>query len=104
MQSYEAWAWEAAQRCILAGFGVLRVSIQNWADVKREHPEQFQLFFRENQCRLINVSHGFTEVHLQVCTVSPSCHLHVFSAYCGGIYPGIQNNSFNYFSGRISVD
>ena len=30
-------------------FGVLRVAMQNWADVKREHPEQFQLFFKENQ-------------------------------------------------------
>ena len=49
MQGNEAWAWEAAQRCILAGFGVLRVAMQNWADVKREHPEQFQLFFKENQ-------------------------------------------------------
>ena len=39
-------AREAAQRCILAGFGVLRVAMQNWADVKREHPEQFQLFFQ----------------------------------------------------------
>ena len=91
MQGNEAWAREAAQRCIRAGFGVLRVATQNWADVKREHPEWFQLLFREKQCRLINVSHGFTEVYLQVCTVSPSCHFHVFSAYCGGIYPGIQN-------------
>ena len=31
----EDWAWQAAQKCIRAGFGVLRVAIQNWADVKR---------------------------------------------------------------------
>ena len=74
MQGNEAWAREAAQRCIRAGFGVLRVATQNWADVKREHPEWFQPLFREKQCRSINVSHGFTEVYLQVCTVSPSCH------------------------------
>ena len=51
MQGNEAWAREAAQRCIRAGFGVLRVATQNWADVKREHPEWFQPLFKENQCR-----------------------------------------------------
>jgi hypothetical protein len=46
MQGNEAWAQEAAQRCIRAGFGVLRVPTQNWADVKREHPEWFQPLFK----------------------------------------------------------
>ena len=51
MQGNEAWAQEAAQRCIRAGFGVLRVPTQNWADVKSEHPEWFQPLFKENMCR-----------------------------------------------------
>ena len=47
----EAWAWEAAQRCLHAGFAVLRVATENWADVKQEHPEWFEPLFRENLCR-----------------------------------------------------
>jgi hypothetical protein len=45
----EAWAWKAAERCLRQGFGVLRVPTQNWADVKREHPEWFSPVLRENE-------------------------------------------------------
>ena len=41
----EAWAWEAAEKCLQAGFGVLRVPTQNWAEVKQQHPEWFQPLF-----------------------------------------------------------
>ena len=32
----EAWALEAAQRCVDNGFAVLRVPTQNWAEVKEQ--------------------------------------------------------------------
>ena len=44
----EAWAWRAAQKCISAGFGVLRVPTQNWDEVKRVNPDWFRPCFREN--------------------------------------------------------
>ena len=44
----EAWAWRAAQKCINAGFGVLRVPTQNWNEVKRDHPDRFFPCFRSN--------------------------------------------------------
>ena len=44
----EAWAWEAAQRCIDQYFGVLRVPTQNWADVKRHHPSSLRAASKTN--------------------------------------------------------
>ena len=41
----EAWAFEAAERMLSQGFGVVRVATGNWADVKREHPEWWQAQF-----------------------------------------------------------
>ena len=77
-QGNEAWAWEAAQRCLRVGFGVLRVATQNWADVKRQRPEWFQPLFRENQCRqevicTLNYIHCLCPVLQQVHDVLQSC-------------------------------
>jgi hypothetical protein len=77
-QGNEAWAWEAAQRCLCAGFGVLRVATQNWSDVKREHPEWFQPLFREKQCRqevicTINYIHHLCPALQQVHALLQSC-------------------------------
>ena len=44
----EAWAWEAASRCLEAGFAVLRVRTDDWDAVKRQHPEWFRPCFKEN--------------------------------------------------------
>ena len=44
----EAWAWEAADRCLEAGFAVLRVRTDNWNTVKADHPEWLQPCFKEN--------------------------------------------------------
>ena len=41
----EAWAWEAAQKCLSAGVGVVRVRTESWQDVKRHHPGLFLSLF-----------------------------------------------------------
>ena len=50
-QGREAWAWESAEKCLRAGFGVVRVPTQNWADVKQQHPDWFAPCWDENQNR-----------------------------------------------------
>ena len=74
----EAWAREASQRCIDQGFGVLRVPTQNWADVKRKHPEWFSPVFDENQCKqqvicTINFIHFLCPMLQKVHSVLQSC-------------------------------
>ena len=44
----EKWAWQAALKCLAAGFGVLRVPTRNWSDVKCDHPEWFRPVWRDN--------------------------------------------------------
>ena len=77
-QGNEAWAWEAAQRCIGRGFGVLRVPTQNWADVKRQHPEWFSPVFDEKLCEqqiicTINFTHVLCPILEKVHSVLQSC-------------------------------
>ena len=77
-QGNEAWAWEAAQRCIGRGFGVLRVPTQNWADVKCEHPEWFLPVFDEKLCEqqiicTINFIHVLCPILEKVHSVLQSC-------------------------------
>ena len=74
----EAWAWEAAQRCIGRGFGILRVPTQNWADVKRQHPEWFSPGFEENECEqqvicTVNFIHVLCPMLQEVHHVLQSC-------------------------------
>ena len=45
----EAWAREAAQRCLRQGFAVLPVPIENWIDLKRRRPEWFIRLFDQKQ-------------------------------------------------------
>ena len=45
----EAWAREAAQRCLRQGFAVLRVPTENWIDLKRRRPELFTRLFDQKQ-------------------------------------------------------
>ena len=45
----EAWAWDAAQKCVSQGFGVLRVPTENWVDLKRQKPELFTRLFDQKQ-------------------------------------------------------
>ena len=47
-QGKEAWAKEAAQRCLNRGFAVLRVRTESWPAVKKDHPEWFEPCFRRD--------------------------------------------------------
>ena len=74
----EDWAWQAAKKCISAGFGVLHVPTQNWAEVKREHPEWFQPVWRANLDKqhvicTINFIHLLCPMLQEVHNVLQSC-------------------------------
>ena len=74
----EDWAWQAAQKCISAGFGVLRVPTRNWSDVKRDHPEWFRPVWRDNLDKqhvicTINFIHLLCPMLQEVHNVLQSC-------------------------------
>ncbi len=86
----EAWAWEAASRCLKAGFAVLRVRTDDWDVVKSNHPEWFQPCFKEGLNRqhvicTVNYIHFLCPVLHEIRTVLESDYANVAKCRDAGI-------------------
>ena len=75
----EAWAWEAAKRCMARGFGVVRVPTKNWWHEKKGHPEHFCPLYRQEQ----NAQHV-------ICTIN---YIHYCAPMMEKVYGFLQQSS-----------
>ena len=87
---HEAWAWQAAQRCLKAGFAVLRVKTDDWDVVKSDHPDWFQPCFKKNLNRqhvicTINYIHFLCPALQHVRTVLESTYANVEKCHEAGL-------------------
>ena len=88
----EAWAWEAAQRCVRQGFGVLRVPTENWRDLKRRQPELFTRLFDQKQ----NKQHVICSINYLhcLCPLLEKVHHTLTKAKGDNVHTVSENKSF----------
>ena len=76
----EDWAWQTTKKCVGAGFAVLRVPTQNWADVKSEHTEWFEPLWK-SQVDKQQVTCTINYIHV-LCPMLQ--RLNAVLQFCGG--------------------